>query len=130
GVQQRLTLRKKGDDASPHQLMMSATPIPRTLSMTYFADLEVSVIDELPPGRRPVATRLFAAARRGEVLARIREACAEGQQAYWVCPVIEESKQGVQTAVETHELLSAELKGLRVGLLHGRLPAPDKAAVM
>jgi ATP-dependent DNA helicase RecG len=130
GVQQRLTLRRKGDDTVPHQLMMSATPIPRTLSMTYFADLDLSVIDELPPGRQPVATRLFAAGRRSDVLARIREACAEGQQAYWVCPVIEESKSGVQTAVETHALLSSELKGLRVGLLHGRLPAPEKAAVM
>ena len=110
--------------------MMSATPIPRTLSMTYFADLDVSVIDELPPGRRPVTTRLFAAGRRAEVLARIREACAEGQQAYWVCPVIEESKNGVQTAMDTHAALSCELKGLRVGLLHGRLPAADKSAAM
>jgi ATP-dependent DNA helicase RecG len=131
GVQQRLTLRKKGDVSSPHQLMMSATPIPRTLSMTYFADLDVSVIDELPPGRRPVATRLFSAERRPELLARIRAACAEGQQAYWVCPVIEESKQGdVQTAVDTHALLSRELAGLRVGLLHGRLAPAEKAAVM
>jgi ATP-dependent DNA helicase RecG len=130
GVQQRLSLRRKGDETVPHQLMMSATPIPRTLSMTYFADLDVSVIDELPPGRRPVATRLFAAARRAEVLSRIREACAEGQQAYWVCPVIEESKIGVQTALDTHALLSAELAGLRVGLLHGRLPAAEKAACM
>jgi ATP-dependent DNA helicase RecG len=131
GVQQRLTLRKKGDDTSPHQLMMSATPIPRTLSMTYFADLDVSVIDQLPPGRRPVATRLFSAARRPELLERIRAACAEGQQAYWVCPVIEESKQGdVQTAVDTHALLSKELAGLRVGLLHGRLAAAEKASVM
>ncbi|HET7670506.1 MAG TPA: ATP-dependent DNA helicase RecG [Burkholderiales bacterium] len=131
GVQQRLTLRKKGDDAAPHQLMMSATPIPRTLSMTYFADLDVSVIDELPPGRSPVATRMFSATRRAEVLGRIREACAEGQQAYWVCPVIEESKQGdVQTAVDTHALLSQELKGLSVGLIHGRMPAAEKAAVM
>jgi ATP-dependent DNA helicase RecG len=130
GVQQRLTLRRKGDEAVPHQLMMSATPIPRTLSMTYFADLDVSVIDELPPGRRPVTTRLFAAGRRAEVLARIRAACAEGQQAYWVCPVIEESKKGVQTAVETHALLSAELKELRIGLLHGRLPPAEKATVM
>jgi ATP-dependent DNA helicase RecG len=131
GVQQRLTLRRKGDDTSPHQLMMSATPIPRTLSMTYFADLDVSVIDELPPGRRPVATRLFSAERRPELLARIRAACAEGQQAYWVCPVIEESKQGdVQTAVDTFELLAKELKGVRVGLLHGRLPSAEKAAVM
>ena len=130
GVQQRLTLRRKGDETVPHQLMMSATPIPRTLSMTYFADLDVSVIDELPPGRRPVSTRLFAAARRGEVLERVRGACAEGQQAYWVCPVIEDSKSGVQTAVDTHARLSSELKGLSVGLLHGRLAAGDKAAVM
>ena len=131
GVQQRLTLRKKGDDTQPHQLMMSATPIPRTLSMTYFADLDVSVIDEMPPGRRPVSTRLFSASRRGEVLARIREACGEGQQVYWVCPVIEESKEGdVKTAVDTHALLSRELAGLRVGLLHGRLPPAEKATVM
>ena len=131
GVQQRLTLRRKGDDILPHQLMMSATPIPRTLSMTYFADLDVSVIDELPPGRRPVSTRLFSASRRGELLERIRAACAEKQQVYWVCPVIEQSKEGdVQTAVETHALLAKELGGLRVGLLHGRLAAADKAAVM
>ncbi len=130
GVQQRLTLRRKGDDASPHQLMMSATPIPRTLSMTYFADLDISVIDELPPGRRPVATRMFAASRRAEVLARIRAACAEGEQAYWVCPVIEESKEGVQTAVETHERLRSELSDLQVGLLHGRLSPAEKTAVM
>jgi ATP-dependent DNA helicase RecG len=111
--------------------MMSATPIPRTLSMTYYADLDVSTIDELPPGRRPVATRLVSAARRADVLARIRDACAEGQQAYWVCPVIEESKEGdVQTAIDTHALLEKELKGLRVALLHGRLPASEKAAVM
>jgi ATP-dependent DNA helicase RecG len=131
GVQQRLALRKKADAAlAPHQLMMSATPIPRTLSMTYFADLDVSTIDELPPGRRAVATRLVASARRNEVLARIREACAEGQQAYWVCPVIDESKDELRTALETYELLRQELKGLRIGLLHGRLPAEEKDAVM
>ena len=131
GVGQRLELRRKAARTWPHQLMMSATPIPRTLSMTYYADLDVSVIDELPPGRRPVATRLVSAARRGEVLARIRDACADGQQAYWVCPVIEESKDGdLQTALDTFELLQKELKGLRVGLLHGRVPAADKAAVM
>jgi ATP-dependent DNA helicase RecG len=130
GVQQRLTLRKKGDDVAPHQLMLSATPIPRTLSMTYFADLDVSVIDEMPPGRQPVTTRRFAEARRAEVLARIREACREGEQAYWVCPVIEESKQGVQTAVEIFERLRGELSGLEVGLLHGRLATEEKAAVM
>jgi ATP-dependent DNA helicase RecG len=131
GVQQRLTLRRKADEALPHQLMMSATPIPRTLSMTYFADLDVSVIDELPPGRTPVTTRRFSAGRRNEVLARIRAACADGEQAYWVCPVIEESKDGdVQTAVDTYERLAKELKGLRIGLLHGRLPVAQKAAVM
>ena len=130
GVQQRLTLRRKGDDTVPHQLMMSATPIPRTLSMTYFADLDVSVIDELPPGRRPVSTRMFGAARRAEVLERIRASCAEGQQAYWVCPVIEESKEGVQTALETHERLRRELSDLHVGLLHGRLSPAEKGAVM
>ena len=101
--------------------MMSATPIPRTLSMTYYADLDVSVIDELPPGRRPVVDRLVSRSARDEVLARIREACAEGQQAYWVCPVIEESKDGdLQTALETYETLRAELTELRVGLLHGQ----------
>jgi ATP-dependent DNA helicase RecG len=144
GVQQRLTLRRKAaaspaaktspkakPAALPHQLMMSATPIPRTLSMTYYADLDVSTIDELPPGRKPVATRLVSAARRDEVLARIRGACAEGQQAYWVCPVIEESKDGeLTTAVETFGRLAAELRGVNVGLLHGKLPAAEKTAVM
>ncbi len=132
GVQQRLALRKKGNDGPvPHQLMMSATPIPRTLSMTYYADLDVSTIDELPPGRRAVATRLISAGRRAEVLDRIRSACAEGQQAYWVCPVIEESKDGdLQTALDTYGALRRELKGLRVGLLHGRLPAAEKAQAM
>jgi len=137
GVQQRLSLRKKGEAGTrgsplvPHQLMMSATPIPRTLSMSYYADLDVSVIDELPPGRRPVATRLVAEARRGEVLARIREACAEGQQAYWVCPVIEESQEGdLQTALDTFVALTRELPQLRVGLVHGRLSAAEKAAAL
>ncbi|MFN2646369.1 MAG: ATP-dependent DNA helicase RecG [Burkholderiales bacterium] len=131
GVQQRLTLRRKAEDTLPHQLMMSATAIPRTLSMTYYADLDVSVIDELPPGRKSVATRLVSAARRDEVLSRIRDACAEGEQAYWVCPVIEESKEGdVQTALDTFERLIKELAPIKVGLLHGRLPAAEKAAVM
>ena len=130
GVEQRLALRKKASIV-PHQLMMSATPIPRTLAMTYMADLDVSTIDEMPPGRTPISTRRFSAEKRGEVLARIREACAEGEQAYWVCPVIEESKDGdLQTAIDTHATLSRELRGLQVGLLHGRLPAAEKAAVM
>jgi len=131
GVQQRVLLRRKAEEAVPHQLMMSATPIPRTLEMTGYGDLDLSSITELPPGRRPVATRLFSAGKRKDVLDRIRASCAEGQQAYWVCPVIEESKEGdVQTAVETHQRLQAELAGLRVGLLHGRLPSEEKARVM
>ncbi len=132
GVQQRLALRRKAEsDAVPHQLMMSATPIPRTLSMSYYADLDVSLIDELPPGRRGVATRLVSAGRRPEVLARIRAACAEGQQAYWVCPVIEESKEGdLQTALDTYQALRGELKGLRVEVLHGRMPPAEKARIM
>ncbi|HXU41912.1 MAG TPA: ATP-dependent DNA helicase RecG [Burkholderiales bacterium] len=130
GVEQRLKLGKKRARVHPHQLMMSATPIPRTLEMSSYGDLDLSSITELPPGRRPVTTRLFADAKRDEVLHRIRAACSEGQQAYWVCPVIEESKEGVQTAVETHERLRSELAGLRVGLLHGRLPSEEKAAAM
>jgi ATP-dependent DNA helicase RecG len=99
--------------------------------MTYYADLDVSTIDELPPGRGAVATRLVSTGRRAEVLDRIRAACAEGQQAYWVCPVIEESKAGdLQTALDTFGALRRELKGLRVGLLHGRLPAAEKAQTM
>src|SRR6185503_17790233 len=94
GVRQRLALRMKGSRAGsaqqPHQLMMSATPIPRTLAMSYYADLDVSVIDEMPPGRTPVATRLVSDTRRDEVIQRVRDACVEGSQAYWVCPLIEE----------------------------------------
>ena len=130
GVRQRLDLRRKADDILPHQLMMSATPIPRTLYMTAYADLDVSTIDELPPGRKPVRTRMFSEAKRHEVLSRIREAVSEGQQAYWICPVIEESKEGLRTAVETHETVARELAGLRVDLLHGRLRAEAKAAIM
>jgi len=139
GVQQRLALGKRAaGERVPHQLMMSATPIPRTLSMAYYADLDVSVIDEMPPGRKPALTRLASDARRAEVLERIRSACLEGQQAYWVCPVIEGAQPGLhegpasdlRTALETYETLSRELGGLRVGLVHGRLPAQEKAAVM
>ena len=145
GVAQRLALRKKGrkvdagNDAvasagaqtEPHQLMMSATPIPRTLSMSVYADLDVSVIDELPPGRTPVITKLIADGRRAEVVARVRAACREGRQAYWVCPLIEESETlDLQTAIDTHIALGAELPDLKVGLAHGRMPAAEKAAVM
>jgi ATP-dependent DNA helicase RecG len=130
GVEQRLALRKKAS-VVPHQLMMSATPIPRTLEMTYLADLDVSTIDEMPPGRRAVKTRTFSSEKRKEVLARIRAACAEGEQAYWVCPVIEESKDGdLQTAIDTYETLRKELRGLNVGLLHGRLLSAEKATIM
>ncbi|MBN3837116.1 ATP-dependent DNA helicase RecG, partial [Burkholderia sp. Ac-20344] len=138
GVEQRLALRAKAANAAngardfqPHQLMMSATPIPRTLAMTYYADLEVSTIDELPPGRTPVLTRLVGDARREEVIARVREAALTGRQVYWVCPLIEESETlQLQTAVETYETLVAALPELKVGLVHGRLSPADKAAVM
>ena len=132
GVRQRLALRDKATHgASPHMLMMSATPIPRTLAMTHYADLDVSVLDELPPGRTPVRTRLASDARRDEVVARVRDACAEGRQAYWVCPLIEESEAlQLKTAQETFETLVAALPGLRVGLVHGRLKPADKSATM
>ncbi len=135
GVAQRLELRKKGvksaDALPPHQLMMSATPIPRTLAMSYYADLDVSVLDELPPGRRPIRTKLVADSRRAEVIARVRGAISAGRQAYWVCPLIEESeKLQLQTALETHAALSAELSDLRIGLVHGRLKIDEKAAAM
>jgi ATP-dependent DNA helicase RecG len=131
GVAQRLALRAGRGEALPHQLMMSATPIPRTLAMTYYADLDVSVIDELPPGRTPVVTKLVSEARRVEVVARVRAAVAQGRQAYWVCPLIEESEAlDLQTALDTHAALSAELDGLRVGLVHGRQAAAEKAATM
>ncbi|AOK03597.1 ATP-dependent DNA helicase RecG [Burkholderia sp. AU28942] len=138
GVEQRLALRAKAANAAngardfqPHQLMMSATPIPRTLAMTYYADLEVSTIDELPPGRTPVLTRVVGDARREEVIARVREAALTGRQVYWVCPLIEESETlQLQTAVETYETLAAALPELKVGLVHGRLSPADKAAVM
>ena len=133
GVAQRLELRKKGEKNAfpPHQLMMSATPIPRTLAMSYYADLDVSVLDELPPGRRPIRTKLVSDARRDEVIARIRDAVSTGRQAYWVCPLIEESeKLQLQTALDTHAALSEELDDLRIGLVHGRLKTDEKAAAM
>jgi ATP-dependent DNA helicase RecG len=130
GVAQRLALRGKAMGEA-HQMMMSATPIPRTLAMTFYADLDVSAIDEMPPGRTPVATRLVNNKRRGEVVERVRRACAEGRQAYWVCPLIEESeKLELQTAVALHAELTAALPEFVVGLLHGRMKPDDKAAVM
>ena len=135
GVHQRLALRMKGarpgNSAQPHQLMMSATPIPRTLAMTYYADLDVSVIDALPPGRTPVATKLVSDARRDEVIQRVRDACMAGSQAYWVCPLIEESETlQLKTALETHATVSTAFPELDVGLVHGRLKSEEKAAVM
>jgi ATP-dependent DNA helicase RecG len=136
GVSQRLTLSRKGEhvDATswvPHQLTMSATPIPRTLAMTFYADLEVSSIDELPPGRSPVVTKLIASDRRSELIQHIAQACDKGQQTYWVCPLVEESETlDLQTAVDTHQDLTSALAGLNVGLVHGRLPTAEKAQVM
>jgi ATP-dependent DNA helicase RecG len=171
GVHQRLALRMKGSRADqalqPHQLMMSATPIPRTLAMSFYADLDVSVIDEMPPGRTPVMTKLLSETRRDEVLRRVRDACLEGRQAYWVCPLIEESDTGarsrdplaggdpgggkaarpaamelplkirarhealqLQTAIETYDGMRQTFPEMKVGLVHGRLPNQEKAAVM
>jgi ATP-dependent DNA helicase RecG len=136
GVAQRLALRGAAADASaPHLLMLSATPIPRTLAMSYYADLDVSVIDELPPGRRPVVTKLVATRRRDEVLARIRAEVARGRQAYWICPLVDENGQAdarheLTAATQMYERTRALLPELRLGLLHGQLPAPEKAATM
>ena len=133
GVGQRLALRNKGLDAQtvPHQLMMSATPIPRTLAMTYYADLEVSVINELPPGRTPIVTRIVDQNRRDEVIERVHAAAQEGRQVYWVCPLIEESEAlQLQTATDTHAMLAAALPDLRVGLVHGRMKPAEKQIVM
>ncbi|MGF6148034.1 ATP-dependent DNA helicase recG [Kingella potus] len=129
GVAQRLALKNKGRDV--HQLMMSATPIPRTLAMSFFADLDVSVIDELPPGRTPIQTRLVNSLRRAEVEGYLLGICRKGQQAYWVCPLIEESETlQLQTATETLEQLQTALPELNIGLVHGRMKAAEKAAVM
>lgn len=137
GVGQRLALRNKGLEGNadtqtvPHQLMMSATPIPRTLAMTYYADLEVSVIDALPPGRTPIVTRVIDQERRDEVVARVHAAALEGRQIYWVCPLIEESEAlQLQTATDTHATLAEALPDLQVGLVHGRLKQAEKQAVM
>lgn len=130
GVQQRLALRQKGHP-EPHQLMMTATPIPRTLSMSYYADLDVSVIDELPPGRTPVVTKLVSNQRREEILQRVRDACQSGSQAYWVCPLIEESEVlQLQTATEIFENLQQNFPDLTVGLVHGRMKSAEKQSVM
>ena len=133
GVQQRLALRQKGIGGRmcPHQLIMTATPIPRTLAMSAYADLDTSILDELPPGRTPVNTLVIADSRRLEVVERVRLACNEGRQAYWVCTLIEESEElTCQAAETTFEDLSAALGGLNVGLIHGRMKPAEKAAIM
>jgi ATP-dependent DNA helicase RecG len=133
GVAQRLALRNKLEEQNlePHLLMMSATPIPRTLAMTVFADLDISTIDELPPGRTPIVTKVFADDKRGDVVQKISHEVKQGRQVYWVCPLIEESeKLDLQNATEAHAQLCAALPNTMVGLLHGRMPAADKAAVM
>ncbi|MCC4606085.1 ATP-dependent DNA helicase RecG [Xanthomonas campestris] len=144
GVHQRLALRDKGAAAGsvPHQLVMTATPIPRTLAMSTYADLDVSAIDELPPGRTPVQTIVLSAERRPELVERIRAACAEGRQAYWVCTLIEESEEPekgapsgpprieAQAAQVTYEALSAQLPGVRVALVHGRMKPAEKQQAM
>jgi ATP-dependent DNA helicase RecG len=133
GVHQRLALREKGrrGAAVPHQLIMTATPIPRTLAMTAYADLDVSVIDELPPGRTPVSTVVIPDSRRDEVVARVEQACREGRQAYWVCTLVEESEAlQAQAAEDTAAALAAALPQLRVGLVHGRMKAADKEQTM
>jgi len=133
GVHQRLALREKGVGGSlaPHQLIMTATPIPRTLAMSAYADLDTSVIDELPPGRKPIETIVISDSRRDDVIERVRSACRDGRQAYWVCTLIEESEAlQCQAAEVTAQELSERLPGLQVGLVHGRLKAREKAEVM
>ncbi len=131
GVHQRLALREKGEGLTPHQLIMTATPIPRTLAMTAYADLDTSVIDELPPGRTPVETVVVSDERRDEVIERVRRACAGGRQAYWVCPLIEESELlQCQAAEETAARLTEALPEIEVALLHGRMKSAEKEAVM
>lgn len=134
GVHQRLALREKGEKQGrfPHQLIMTATPIPRTLAMTAYADLDTSIIDELPPGRTPVTTVALPDSRRGDVIERVREACAQkGRQAYWVCTLIDESEVlQCQAAEDAAVILSTALPELKVGLVHGRLKAAEKQQVM
>lgn len=133
GVAQRLALRQKlaASGMEPHLLMMSATPIPRTLAMSYYADLDVSTIDELPPGRTPIVTKLIADSRKDEVIERIGAQVAEGRQVYWVCPLIEESEAlDLSNATATHAYLSEMLPDVMVGLLHSRMPTAEKKAVM
>ncbi|HSW52211.1 MAG TPA: ATP-dependent DNA helicase RecG, partial [Sulfuricaulis sp.] len=133
GVHQRLALREKGRVGlrRPHQLIMTATPIPRTLAQSLYADLDVSVIDELPPGRKPIETVALPSARRADVVSRIRDACTAGRQAYWVCPLIEESETlELETATDTAQALREALPDLSIALIHGRMKPPEKEKIM
>jgi len=133
GVRQRMEIQQRigSELLYCHQMMMSATPIPRTLAMTYYADLDVSVIDELPPGRKPITTKVLKASRRNEVIDGVKEWLAKGLQAYWVCPLIEESEAlQLQTAIESAEQLTLALPNFKVGLVHGRMKSDEKARVM
>ena len=133
GVKQRLALIDKGADRmnQTHQLMMSATPIPRSLAMSFFGDLDVSVIDELPPGRIPITTKLVNNSRRQEVFDRVKDTCHLGQQVYWVCPLIEESETlQLETALETFKVIQDEFPNLRIGVVHGRMKSHDKSKIM
>ena len=133
GVHQRLALKQKGEtgDYQPHQLIMTATPIPRSLAMTMYADLDYSVIDEMPPGRLPVTTAVLSEVRRQEVIERVKQACTGGQQAYWVCPLIEESEVlQYQTAEQTYQLLSEVLPDITVAMLHGRMKSEEKEKIL
>ncbi len=131
GVAQRLALRQGTNDTLPHLLMLSATPIPRTLAMSYLADLDVSVIDELPPGRKPIVTKLIALSRKRDVLGAVADQVHQGRQVYWVCPLIEESEKiDLTAATQTYEELKRSLPNLRIGLVHGALPADEKQVVM
>jgi ATP-dependent DNA helicase RecG len=134
GVEQRIFLRKnnsKKQGYEAHQLMMSATPIPRTLSMSYFADMEISTINELPPGRRPIITKLFSDEKREKILEKINRLCLQGSQVYWVCPLIEESETlQLETAKKTYEDLTAIFSEYSVGLIHGRMKSNDKKEIM
>lgn len=131
GVQQRLALKQKSDNWSAHQLILTATPIPRTLAMTLYSDLDLSVIDEMPPGRTPVSTVAITDNKRDDVIQRVASACETGTQAYWVCPLVEESDVlEAENAEATHEALQKKLPQLRIGLIHGRLKSKEKADVM
>ena len=131
GVHQRLALTDKNAEFRPHQLIMTATPIPRTLAMSLYADLDLSVIDELPPGRTPIDTRVLSSQKRDQVASRIQNLVAEGGQAYWICTLVEDSEHLAAQAAETsHAWLAQHLPNLNIGLVHGRMSGDEKNAAM